>query len=183
MNLKIVDIINNYDEMIKITNNASKYHPRNFLNFEKRIYGYSNFFSVYLNDELIAISGIWQSKTWPKNYYRVADRTFYFPSFRQNSLSNSLNTPYKDISSSYLIPMQTEIVVKKNGFPFYSMFAHPNALQRSINLQNKNSKYKYKFINELYWTCHAKPNKLHKYCWQNVAILEKYKNINLPKYE
>ena len=183
MDLKIVDIVNDREQMLATARLAAIHHPENFSKFEGRMYGYTNFFTVYLNDELVAISGIWQAKTWPSNYYRVGDRSFYFPSIRQYDLSNPAHKPYKTLNSQHLIPMQTKIVMEKDGFPFYSMLNHPNALRRSVSLHNEVSEYKYKVLDGLYWTCHHTPNPKEKSCWQNIAVLENYSHCELPKYE
>lgn len=184
MDYEVKDILNDIDYLKHITNQAAKIHPENFQYFSNRISGYTNFFVIKMCNKVVAMSGIWRCSTWPSNYYRVGDRSFYFPSIRQFNLSNPHYKPYKTFNSQVLIPMQTKLVLKNNGVPFYSMLNHPNALKRSISLVNKVSPNKYKLLNGLYWTCSDKPNKDNKRCWQNIAVINSFNNnFELPRYE
>jgi hypothetical protein len=182
MSLEIIDILHDKDTLFEVTDRAAEIHPENFKTFRDRVNGYSHFFAVKLEGEIVAISGIWRYKYWPDNYFRVGDRSFYFPFIRQYNLGNPYYKPNKAINSQILIPMQTEIVLKQGGIPFYSMLNHINALKRSVNIQNEVVKNKYKVIDGLYWTCPSSPNKNEKSCWQNIATLEGFENdFKLPR--
>lgn len=183
MSYEIIDILHDKELLQLVTERAAELHPENFQYFQNRINGYSHFFMVKLDGEIVAISGIWRCEKWPKNYYRVGDRSFYFPSIRQKNISNPYTKPHKTINSQVLIPMQTKIVLDKGGFPFYTMNKHLNALKRSVKIHNEISEHKYKVLDGLYWTCPEEIDYNHVSCWQNVAVLKKYNKCELPKYE
>lgn len=183
MSYEVIDILHDKDLLRDVTKQAAQLHPENFQYFKNRIPGYTHFFIVKLDGELIAMSGIWRCDKWPENYYRVADRSFYFPLFRQKDISNPYTKPYKSTLSQVIIPAQTKIVLARGGFPFYSMNKHPNALKRSVKIHNEIAEHKYKVLDELYWTCPEQVDYNHKGCWQNIAVLEKYNECELPRYE
>ena len=183
MSYEVVDILHDKDLLRDVTKQAAQLHPENFQYFENRIPGYTHFFIVKLNGELVAMSGIWRCNKWPENYYRVADRSFYFPNIREVNISSTYKKQGSAICSHMLIPLQTKIVLDLNGLPFYSMLNHPNALKKSVERLNKVSEHKYKVLDGLYWTCPEQVDYNHKGCWQNVAVLENIDQWDLPKYE
>ena len=74
----IKDIIEDKDKLIKLSKDASIDSPHNFHDFKKRIPDYINYHVVELDNEVIAMAGMFQSKFWPSDYVRVFDRCYYF---------------------------------------------------------------------------------------------------------
>lgn len=181
MSYEIIDILHDKELLQLVTERAAEIHYQNFHDFETRINGYTHFFIVKLDGELVAMSGIWRCDKWPEKYFRVGDRSFYFPAIRQKNIGNPYQKENKTINSQLLIPMQTKIVLDQGGLPFYSMLNRPNALRRSVMIQNQVSEYKYKVLDGLYWTCEREPNINDKVCWQSIAVLEEFNEWSLPK--
>lgn len=184
MPIEVIDILHDKNTLFELTDRAADIHPENFGYFRDRVDGYTHFFVVKLEGEVVAMSGIWRDESWPENYFRVGDRSFYFPLIRQYNISNPYYKLNKAISSQILIPMQTEIILEQGGVPFYSMLNHVNALKRSVRIQNEATNNKYKVIDGLYWTCKGKPDKNNNRCWQNIATLERFEDeFRLPRLD
>ena len=172
MNIKINNIINSPDKMLKLAKLALK-DSDHFKYFKKRIPDYIGFYILTCENEILSMSGIFKSKFWDSQFVRVCDHTYYF--------KKSLNMKIYYWSSDYMLPVQTKIAIEKNLIPFYSILKQRNALKKLTKRFNSKNKYQYLILPKLYYTCNNEPTN-DPLCWQNVAILKTkgYESFNLP---
>ena len=183
--IKILNIINDETEILRLTNLASidnHKNSSNYTNFKDRLKDTIAFHVVYYNNEAVAFSGMYQSKKWSKKIVRICDRTFYFKKARTSGLNFINEKELKHIASTYFIPEQTKIAVEKNLIPFYSIekITRRKALIKQVQLVNEMYNMNYYVLPGMYWTCNSKVSDNDK-CWQSVATLENFCNdIDLP---
>ena len=181
----IDDIINSKDKMLALAEEASK-DSDNFKNFEKRISGYSNYYTAIYEDKIIAMAGMFQSKYWNPKLVRVLDRCYYFKEARSGTLS-WINEKNPNIASTYFLPKQTRLALDKGLIPFYSIWGKKRrpALEKIVKRFNEKNEFKYVVLPGQYWTYNKPMDPLFcGKCWQNIAILEQYKDVfDLPKQE
>ena len=180
----INDIVNSKDKMLELAEMASQ-DSDNFINFEDRISGYLNYYTAIYNGEVVAMAGMFQSKYWNPKLVRVLDRCYYFPEARSSALSFINEKELKTTASTYFLPRQTKLALEKGLTPFWSIYGKKRrvALERMVKRFNSKNEFKYIVLPGLYWTCN-KPVDNKGMCWQNIAVLEQYKDVfDLPKQE
>ena len=179
----IKDIIEDKDKLIKLSKEASIDSPHNFHDFEKRISDYINYHVVELDNEVIAMAGMFQSKFWPSDYVRVLDRCYYFKKARSSTLSFYNEKELKATASNYLLPIHLEIAISKHLIPFFSIagIKRRPAMKRMIDIRNKKNSLKLKVLDKMYFTCnHKVSDNTNEMCWQNIALPEEYDSFDLP---
>lgn len=180
----INDIINSKDKMLALAEEASK-DSDNFINFERRLPGYLNYYTAIYEGEIVAMAGMFQTKYWNPKLVRVLDRCYYFKEARSGALSFINEKDLKTTASTYFLPKQTKLALDKGLIPFYSIWGKKRrpALERQVKRFNEKNEFKYVVLPGQYWTCNRPVDNKGK-CWQNIAILEQYKDVfDLPKQE
>lgn len=182
--ITIENIINNHDQILalaKIASGDKHRNAKNYNNFEKRISNYIAFHVINQDNSPVAFAGIYNSPSWPSNHFRILDRCFYFLEARCDNIAFINNKKLKALASTYLIPLQTKIVLDKNCIPFWSIqeITRRPAIIKQVNRYNElNNDYKFKVLDKMYWTCDGRLSN-NKQCWQNVATLSSF-SIDLP---
>ncbi len=183
----INDIVNSKDKMLELAEMASEDCPENFelKEFSGRLNGYLNYYTAIHKGKIVAMAGMFQSKYWNPKLVRVLDRCYYFPEARSSGLNFINEKELKTTASTYFLPKQTKLALKKGLIPFWSIYGKKRrgALERQVKRFNSKNEFKYIVLPGQYWTCN-RPMDNKGMCWQNIAVLEQYKDVfDLPKQE
>lgn len=165
-----IKIISDQNEMVRLGEIASKYHPTNFANFEKRISNYKLWLLAFIGNEPAAMCGVWRSEKWFDGLYRVGDRSFYFPIMREKTLG--YDSQNRGLLSKEMLPIQMDFVDSLNGIPFISMLKNKNALRRGSESYNDLGGERLKVLDQTYYTCEDDKFENER-CWQWISVLEK----------
>ena len=68
------------------------------------------------------MAGMFQSKYWNPKLVRVLDRCYYFPEARSSGLNFINEKELKTTASTYFLPKQTKLALKKGLIPFWSIY-------------------------------------------------------------
>lgn len=147
---------------------SGHHNAKNYANFEQRLEQYDCFTVVVDNDEMLAISGLYNGGIYPNNMARVADRTYYYD-WRNNPASGfTNNTKY---TANYLLPYQLEHA-KQKGYDFIFVSVQNPKKRNALKSIIKAWPYEFIMQEQLCNTCRLVNNTVtdEPTCWQNVAV-------------
>jgi len=190
--IKIYDLVTERNE--KITNELAKFideeinlknHKlnKNYKNLTKQLQNYYSFTVVYLEDKIIAFSGL-QFKNFPQGYGRVLTRTFLS---NQNRKTGLTGRKFPDIGSGFMIPYQTHIAKLNNLNNIFFSIENPNKRKYMKLFSEKLSIYTKQSWELLdgYYNVVEKVNGVinnNKSCWQSIILLNNENaTFDLPK--
>lgn len=167
--------------MIEQIPNHNHHNKNNYNNFEDRLKLYDAFHIVVDNDNILAMSGLFNNGIYPSNTVRALDRTYYFYWYKGDSSFN----PNIRYNTTYFWPEQVK-VAKQLGYSSV-FFSIQNIKKRraAADIASRTNP-KAELMPHLYNTCrliHGNVNN-DQPCWQNI-VLHKFNDeeFDLPKME
>jgi len=162
----------NTDKLNKYVSIAQKY-SNDYGDFDRRIKNYYTFNVFKLNDEPIALSGVYKSPYWKNNLVRILDRTVYFPKGLSRTKVDALTGKNgKKVTSGNMLPYYINYCEHNNLKPFWSVYNRRRAQKFIIDNWNKtNTNYKMYQPEGLYWVCDGPIKQGNIRCWQSVATI------------
>ena len=169
--MKIVDVIKNTEwkepllEQINCIKDTPHINNDNYANFEQRLEQYDCFTIAVENNDILAMSGIWNGNTFPSNIARALDRMYIF-NWKKGFSWN------RRFASEYMWPYQVQRA-KELGYDCV-FFSIQTPKKRKIFTRIANDMNpKPEVLSTLRNTCRIMNNgeiNQHYTCWQNVAI-------------
>jgi len=162
-------------EKVNKIKETTHHNASNYLNFHVRLPLYDSFVILVDDDNILAMSGLFNGNIYPQNISRALDRTYYF----ENKKSRGFNKEYY-YASKYMLPYQVEIAKKLNKAAVFVSIQNLNKRKAFLRFC-KNSHNLLTPLENLYNTCRQINNTINNdvLCWQNVAIHKIDPNYNL----
>lgn len=164
--------------------NSGHHNAENYRHLGSRLHKYDCFNVVVdvWNDELLAISGLYNGGVYPRNVVRVLDRTYYY-NWRDNTSSIwKSDTRY---NSTYMLPYQIDLA-KELGYDYAFTSVQNNRKRNSLKRLTSNWDIEFTMLDGMYNTCRTYNDDGNyiginndRVCWQNVAI-HKLSNTTKP---
>ncbi len=170
-------------EKIDLNINRVKHrNNNNYVNFEKRLYDYDAFYIMVDNEnDIIAMSGLYNGGIYPSNTVRALDRTYYFNWNKGNSIYQKHNR----YNTTYFWPAQYKVAVQKGYSNIF--FSVQDLRKRNAGaIIAKRTVPEAKLLPGMYNTCrkYGKDNTINEdmLCWQNIYLHQiKEDTFELPK--
>ena len=170
-------------EKIDLNINRVKHrNNNNYVNFEKRLYDYDAFYIMVDNEnDIIAMSGLYNGGIYPSNTVRALDRTYYFNWNKGNSIYQKHNR----YNTTYFCPAQYKVAVQK-GYSNIFFSVQDLRKRNSGAIIAKRTVPEAKLLPGMYNTCrkYGKDNTINEdmLCWQNIYLHQiKEDTFELPK--
>ena len=173
MNFNTKNIIHDKEEMLKLfslayAENLNHVNQNNYINQEKRLNGYISFDVAYLDDDIVAFSGLWTNDKWA-GCVRAVDRYYIFKKYRSKSLSANYIT---NIASKLFIPAHFKTATTLNLYPFVSIQKGTKSLKIIKNNLKNLHNLDCVILKKLRFTCMKDKDITSKTCWQSILTLK-----------
>lgn len=174
----LIDITNDTEWKTKLLEkidciSKSHYNNENYKTFDQRIDNYDCLTIVVENNDIKAMSGLYNNNIYPKHIARGIDRLYYF------NWPRSLDQKVTNYTSKYMWPYQ---VSKAKELGYEIIFISMQNPRKKKALENRFLAFNPRphMLTDLYNTCPKQENL--PLCWQNIGIfkIKKDSKFNLP---